>query len=106
MLFDFMLGQFEYEDDPSVMILNSILTMFHMVLASVFLINFLIAILQTVYNLMTDQGNFQYKSNVYQFIEKYSVAMLDKWNYYELVVHPPPINVFTLFLLPFIIRKS
>lgn len=32
--------------------------------------------------------------------------MLDPNGYSEIVIHPPPINVFTLFILPCIIRKS
>lgn len=32
--------------------------------------------------------------------------MLDKHGYAELVIHPPPLNFFTLGLLPFIFRKS
>lgn len=32
--------------------------------------------------------------------------MLDPNGYSELVIHPPPINVFVLFILPCIIRKS
>jgi hypothetical protein len=32
--------------------------------------------------------------------------LLDPHGYYELVIHPPPINVFTLAILPCIIRKS
>lgn len=51
--------------------------MIHSFAANVFLINYLIAILSTVYNIMINGGEFAYKSNRYQFIEKYSVAMLD-----------------------------
>ena len=32
--------------------------------------------------------------------------MLDPNGYSELVIHPPPINVLTLFIMPCIIRKS
>jgi hypothetical protein len=32
--------------------------------------------------------------------------MLDEWGYAELVIHPPPFNFFSMFLLPCIIRKS
>ena len=31
---------------------------------------------------------------------------MDEWGYSELVVHPPPLNVFTLFILPVVFRKG
>jgi hypothetical protein len=31
---------------------------------------------------------------------------MDPWRYSELVIHPPPLNFFTFFLLPFIIKGS
>jgi hypothetical protein len=47
----------------------------HAFLGNVFLLNYLVAILSTVYELMFEGGEFSYKSNKYQFIEKYSVAL-------------------------------
>ena len=70
------------------------------------MLNYLIAILTTVYSMMLGKGDFSYKSNKYRFIERYSIAMQDEWGYAELVIHPPPINVLTFFLLPMVIRKS
>jgi len=32
--------------------------------------------------------------------------MLDKNGYSELVIHPPPINIFTLLIIPCIIKPS
>jgi hypothetical protein len=32
--------------------------------------------------------------------------MLDEWGYSELVMHPPPLNFFTIFLIPCVIRKG
>lgn len=32
--------------------------------------------------------------------------MLDNWGYAELIIHPAPLNIFTLGLLPCVIRKS
>ena len=32
--------------------------------------------------------------------------MLDPNGYSELVIHPPPINIFTMFIMPFILKKS
>lgn len=70
------------------------------------MLNYLVAILATVYEVMKDEGEFSFKANKYQFIEKYSIAMLDPNGYSELIIHPPPLNVFTLFIVPFIIKKS
>lgn len=55
---------------------------------------------------MINYGEFSYKANKYEFIERYSIAMLDLHGYAELVIHPPPINIFTIALLPFIVRRS
>jgi hypothetical protein len=59
-LFDAMMGSYTYIDaadgiDPDVaeayLFSNSILTMIHVFLASIFLMNFLVAILSTVYEI-------------------------------------------------------
>jgi len=31
---------------------------------------------------------------------------MDEWGYQELVIHPAPLNVFAIFLVPFIFKKS
>lgn len=80
--------------------------MIHVFISNIFMLNYLVAILSTVYEIMKDEGEFSFKANKYQFIEKYSVAMLDPNGYSELIIHPPPLNVFTLFILPCIIKKS
>jgi len=56
---------------------HSILLMTHVFISTIFLLNYLIAILSTVYNQMLEKGDFSYKSNKYQYIERYSIAMLD-----------------------------
>jgi Polycystin cation channel len=104
-LYDSMLGSYNYSDQENYMLSNSILTMIHVFLSNIFLLNFLVAILSTVYEVMMEHGEFSFKSNKYEFIEKYSIAMLDTNGYAELVIHPPPINIFTLFILPSILRK-
>lgn len=88
------------------MVSNSVLTMVHVFVSNIFLLNFLVAILSTVYEVMMEHGEFSFKSNKYEFIEKYSIAMLDTNGYAELVIHPPPINIFTLAILPCVVRKE
>ena len=80
--------------------------MCHVFLSNIFLLNYLIAILSTVYHYMVTKGDFNYKRSKYQFIEKYSIPLQEKWGYQELVVHPAPLNAFTVFLIPFTIRKQ
>lgn len=46
-------------------------------------------------------GEFDYKANRYAYIEKYTKAFLNKQGFAELVVHPAPINIFSILLLPF-----
>lgn len=55
---------------------------------------------------MEERGEFSYQCNQYSFIEKYNLAMRDEWGYHELVVHAPPINLFTIFLIPCILKRN
>jgi hypothetical protein len=80
--------------------------MSHVFVSNIFLMNYLIAILSTVYDLMMDVGEFEYKSDRYQYIEKYSIPMLDQYNFKELVIHPPPMNFFALFIIPFAVTRN
>lgn len=105
-LFDALMGAYEYTDNEAFKMSNSILTMIHVFISNIFMLNYLVAILATVYEIMKDEGEFSYKSNKYEFIEKYSIAMLDPWGYSEIIIHPPPLNVFTLAIIPCIIKKS
>jgi len=63
------------------------------------MLNYLIAILSTVYENMLEKGDFAYKSNKYMYIERFFIPMQDKWGYTELVVHPPPMNYISALLL-------
>lgn len=105
-LFTALTGSYSYADGTSYVTSNSILTMLHVFISNIFMLNYLVAILATVYEIMKDEGEFSFKANKYQFIEKYSIAMLDPNGYSEIIIHPPPLNVFTLFILPCIIKKS
>lgn len=105
-LFDALIGAYVYTDNEAFLMSNSLLTMIHVFISNIFLLNYLVAILATVYEIMKDEGEFSYKSNKYEFIEKYSIAMLDPWGYSEIIIHPPPFNVFTLAIVPCIIKKS
>jgi hypothetical protein len=74
----------------------------HLYLANIFLLNYLVAILGSVYGEMGEKGAFYYKYYKYKYIERYAVAFKDIHGYYEFIIHPPPINLFLVFLLPFL----
>jgi hypothetical protein len=80
--------------------------MFHVFMSNIFLLNYFVAILSTVFALMNELGEFQYRSNMYQYIEKYSVPMLDPDGFKELVIHPPPLNFFTAPLVIGAVNKN
>ena len=105
-LYDAFIGQYEYAVPPNYELSFSILMMVHVFIANIFLLNYLVAILSTVYEIMFEGGEFQYKSSKYKFIEKYSVALLEPSGYYEIVIHPPPMNFFTFFIYPFMVKGS
>jgi hypothetical protein len=64
------------------------------------MLNFMIAILSTTYGNMLEMGSFSYKCKLYEYCERYMLAFSDQ-NYGELVVHPPPLNMFSVGMLPF-----
>lgn len=103
-LFDTMLGSYSYAvpDDN----LHDIVLILHIFISNIFLLNYLIAILSTVFEDMQGMGLFAYNSNKYQYIERYAYAMKDEWGYGELVVHPPPFNYLTTFLLVSIFKNE
>ena len=106
-LYTAFIGPYTYEAaDNGFSISGSIFVVTHRFLSSIFLMNFLIAILSSVFEYMKDDGKFEFKKAKYEFIEKYSIALMDPNGYYEIVIHPPPINFFSLFLLPFLIKGS
>lgn len=81
--------------------LHTYLTIVHIIISNIFLLNYLIAILSSAYEFMKEQGEFEYKSIRYSYVEKYQIPKLDKRGLAELVIHPPPLSLFTLILLPF-----
>ena len=72
----------------------------HIYISGIFLLNYLVAILGTVYEEMLETGDFSYKVMKYQFIERYNIAFKDEWGFSELVIHPPPLNLTLSVLLP------
>ena len=77
----------------------------HIFFSNVFLLNYLVAILGSVYEEMMEVGEFAYSCNRYMFIERYHIAFQDEWGYSELIVHPPPYNVLLVTILPSVMNK-
>lgn len=104
-LFDAMLGSYGFSVVGQDEYFHVCVLVVHILISNIFLLNYLIAILSTVYEEMAELGDFAYKSSKYQYIERYQIPMQDQWGYEELVVHPPPINYLT-GLLTFCIFKA
>ena len=105
-IFDTMIGPFYdgvHPDRNNLFILSVVIIV--MVNKRV-LANFIVAILEATYRRMETQGNFSFQCNQYQFIERYSVAFMNEWGYSELVIHPAPINVFTMIMAPAVFREG
>ena len=77
-LFDSMLGNYNMapfgEDWTN---LHDVVMLLHILLSNIFLLNYLIAILSTVYEEMADLGDFAFKSSKYMYIERFMNAMKD-----------------------------
>jgi len=98
-LLDIMVANFEYRDMGNFNTSHSVCLMIHAMIANVFLVNFLVAIISTVYNYMLVGGEFSYKCMKYQFYEKYSIAMHQEPGLREITIHPPPFNYLTAAML-------
>lgn len=105
-MIDYMLGEYENEPLERNNYSHSLLFMIHVLISNIFLLNYLIAILSTVYAAMRERGEFHYKTNKYQYIEKFEKATYNKTGLDQFVIYPPPLNIFTWGLIPFMFRKN
>ena len=101
-LFDAVLGAYTRAIENEVSTIHNFMLVFHLYIANIFLLNYLVAILSTVYSEMSEEGDFYYKYYKYKYIERYNIAFQDKKGFRELIVHPPPVNIFMVVLLPFL----
>lgn len=70
-LFDSMLGNYGFNVTGADENFHAIIIIFHILISNIYLLNYLIAILSTVYEEMAELGDFAYKSSKYQYIERY-----------------------------------
>ncbi len=77
----------------------SVLQIVHIFFSNILLFNFLIAILSFTFESMQKLSNFKYKANVYKYSERF-LAAFESGPMGELIVHPPPVNLLTLLLVP------
>ena len=103
-MFDAVLGAYQYDirlKPINYYEIHALIMIFHLYIANIFLLNYLVAILSTVYGDMGEKSTFYYRVFKYKYIERYTIAFKDLNGYSELIIHAPPINVFLLTLLPF-----
>lgn len=105
-MFDYMLANYNHIDMSRSDTSHSLLLIVHLIISNIFLLNFLVAILSSVYSIMKIVGEFDFKANMYSYIEKFQTAHLDTKGLDEFVVHPCPINLLTIGLLPFHLREK
>ena len=70
-------GHYSYTVNEDYEWSYSCFTMAHVIITWVFLLNFLIAMMCRTYYIMLEKGDFLYKKTKYQYIEKYSIPMLN-----------------------------
>ena len=70
-LFDTMLGNYGYQVTGEDEDVHTLVLIIHIFISNIFLLNYLIAILSTVYEEMADLGDFAFKSSKYQYIERF-----------------------------------
>ena len=70
-LFDTMIGNYSFHVIGQDEYFHAIVIIFHIFISNIYLLNYLVAILSTVYELMVEQSDFAYKSSMYQYIERY-----------------------------------
>ena len=104
-MFDAVLGAYQYDirtKPINYYEIHAIIMILHLYIANIFLLNYLVAILSTVYGDMGEKGAFFYKVFKYKYIERYLIAFKDKNGYSELIIHAPPMNMFLLAIVPFV----
>ena len=104
-LFHAAMGAYDYNGMGDKEVSYSILQMIHVYLANIILLNLLIAILTEIMELVGEKSTFKYLVNLYTYCERYMIAFENE-NFGEIVIHPPPINFLSAFLVPMVLLKK
>jgi len=83
-------------------IIFTIIQIGNLFIINILMLNFMVAILSTSYEEMLESGSFKYKCALFDYCERYMIAFSDE-KLGEIVVHPPPINVSVILILPFLL---
>lgn len=102
--FDFTLGAYSYVGAQNEYVYSAIIVG-HLFIINILLLNFMIAILSTTIEVMSADGSFQYKIQLYNYCERFMLAF-ETPAYGELVIHAPPLNIFCVLLLPFVVSPK
>ena len=105
-MFDYTLGNYDREDLERNNYSHSLLLIVHLIISNIFLLNYLIAILSTVYATMRVVGEFKYQASRYSFIEKHQIAWREGKGKEQFVIYPAPMNLITIFLIPFAVNTK
>ena len=74
-LFDGMMGGYSWGSiDPGIQYVSDFFLIIYISIANIFMLNYLIAIMGSVYEDMLEKGDFLYKVKRYQYIERYMIA--------------------------------
>ncbi|CDW88899.1 UNKNOWN [Stylonychia lemnae] len=104
-LFDCMVSNYQFEDYGIFQRSFSVFIMIFLFITNIFLLNFLVAIIDSIYQFMLKAGEFQAKKYRFYFYTSkkqgfdYSPDDLD-----NMIMHPPPFNalsIILIFLIPF-----
>eukprot|EP00347_Sterkiella_histriomuscorum_P007582 403348366 len=99
-MIDYFIGNYEVKYMAKYGTSHSILVIVHVVISHIFLMNFLVAILTQVYEIMIKNGDFYAIQYSFVFVTKYIKAMNEDNGYDKLILFPPPLN---FFLIPLIL---
>ena len=105
-LFDGLTGNYSI----STYVYNQLFYMFifslFILMSNVVILNYLVAIISLEYQRNIPKGKFGFLWFKYQYIEKYSLPLKDKWGYQELIIHPFPLNILCIPVLFFVFNKQ
>ena len=98
-MIDYFLANYAIKQMGNYTTSHSILVMIHVIISNIFLLNYLVAILTTVYEIMIKNGDFYSIEYQYIFITKYLKSLEERNGYEMFIMIPPPMNYLVLPLV-------